>query len=185
MKPLVESQNARRLLEALPRARALWLYRDFRDVAASIVRRWGRQTALDNLRPALAADASNWRGENVSPPTRATIARHFDERISASDAAALFWWMRNRLYVELGPEPRILPVRYEELAREPATALRRIYRFLDREYPGDHVVRDLGAGSIGRGRNVALSPQIEELCAELLDRLDRARLAAEARAGCH
>jgi hypothetical protein len=56
--------------------------------------------------------------------------------------------------------------------------MRRVYGFLGRPYPGDHIVRDVHPQSVGKGRVSRLSPEIDALCAELLARLDQLNEAA-------
>ena len=63
--------------------------------------------------------------------------------------------------------------RYEDLATDPAATMRRIYAFLGRPFPGDHIVRDVHPQSVGKGRVSRLSPEVDALCADLLARFDR------------
>ncbi len=90
------------------------------------------------------------------------------------DAAALFWWARMQLYFEqhLDQNPHVMLSRYEDLVLDPARTMRRTYAFLDRSYPGDHMVKDVNAQSVGKGRVSRLSPAVDELCAAMLARLD-------------
>ena len=63
LKPLVESQRAGDLLDGLPNCRAVWLFRDYRDVVRSNLKMFG----TDNGRRDLAAvlnDADDWRGSD-------------------------------------------------------------------------------------------------------------------------
>ncbi|RMH01020.1 MAG: hypothetical protein D6706_02585 [Chloroflexi bacterium] len=175
LKPLVESQNAHQLLAALPDARALWMYRHYRAVAVSNLKAFGERNGINDLRPIVQNEPGNWRAEGVSAETRATIARFFAEDMPPLDAAALFWWARNRLFFELGldMEPRVRLCRYEALGQQPAMVMREIYAFVNRPYPGDHIVRDVHPRAIQRGNTAVLSPEVEALCADLLVRLDR------------
>ena len=170
LKPLVESQHARVLLEQIPGSKALWMYRHYRDVAASNLKAFGRSNGIKDLRPIVENQHRNWRSENVSDHTRAIIRRYFAEEVEPLDAAALFWFARNRLFFELNlnKQPNVMLCRYEDLVQDPAGVMRQIYDYVDRSYPGDQITKDVHAQSIGKGSAVQLSPGVEAICAGLL-----------------
>jgi hypothetical protein len=173
-KPLVESQRARELMAAFPGAKVLWAYRHYQDVAASNLKAFGMDNGKRDLRPFLAGDPDNWRSQNSSIETRETIRRFYSDDLNPFDAAALFWWARMQLYFEQGldRDPSVLLSRYEDLVTNPARTMRRTYAFLGRPYPGDHIVKDVNAQSVGKGRVSKLSPEVDALCAAMLARLD-------------
>lgn len=174
-KPICETQNALRLLGFFPGAKAMFLYRHYAAVAASNLKQFGERNGLHNLRPIVAGDAANWRSEGVPPDVRELVVARYREDMPPHDAAALFWYVRNRFYFDLGLDrhPSVLLLRYEDLLAEPAAVMQRIYRFADAPFTGRGLglVRPEPAGR----KRVALSPDIEELCAGLLERLDAAR----------
>jgi hypothetical protein len=178
LKPLVESQRARELQAAFPGASVLWAYRHYQDVAASNLKAFGLENGQRDLQPFLSDDPrvieTNWRSQGSSEATRATIRRFYAQDMNPYDAAALFWWARLRLYFEQGldRDPAVLLSRYEDLVTNPALTMRRTYAFLGRPYPGDHIVKDVNAQSVGKGRVSKLSPAVDALCAELLAQLD-------------
>ena len=174
LKPLVESQRAHELLALFPDTKAVWNYRHYLDVAASNLTAFGADNGVKDLRPFVDDDPDNWRSQNSLSETRETIRRFFREDMDNMDAAALFWWARCRLYFDLGLDknPSVLLNRYEDVATNPAGAMRRIYNFIGHPYPGDGVVRDVHPRSVGKGRVSTLSPDVEALCADLLARLD-------------
>ena len=56
--------------------------------------------------------------------------------------------------------------------------MRPTYAFLGRTYPGDHIVKDVNAQSVGKGRVSKLSPAVDQLCGQMLERLDQLNEAA-------
>src|SRR5690606_13095890 len=100
--PLVESQNAGRLLKAIPGLKAIWLFRRFADVASSDLKLFGLRNGIDNLRPIAENDVGDWRRDNVAAATREVIAAHFREDMHPCAAAALFWYPRNARLFEQG-----------------------------------------------------------------------------------
>ncbi|MCA9866314.1 MAG: sulfotransferase [Anaerolineae bacterium] len=174
-KPLVESQRAHELLTTFPEARVLWAYRHYQDVAASNLKAFGTDNGKRDLQPFLAGDPGNWRSQNSSAETRETIRSHYADDMNPFDAAALFWWARMQLYFEqhLDQHPSVMLSRYEDLVLNPARTMRRTYAFLGRAYPGDHIVKDVNAQSVGKGRVSKLTPAVDQLCGQMLERLDR------------
>lgn len=172
-KPLVESQNTPEMLAHIRRCRAVWIFRHYRDVVASMLRRFQRQVV--NLRRIVDREAGDWRAEKVSVRTHRIISRFYDDDMSRAEAAALFWYARNVLFFErnLDRRPSVLLCRYEDLATCPEQVMRRIYRFADFGYPERHLARDVDDHSIGGGRSISLDPAIESLCRSLQERLDR------------
>ena len=172
-KPIVESQRAREILERFASAQALWIYRDFRSVAASDLRLFGADNGIRNLMPMLAREPRNWRSEGVSDRVHALIDRFFDPQMNPRDAAALFWYARNELYFEqeLESHPRVLLLRYEDFVRDPVAPLGEVYSRLGRQLPGPRLWADVHTGSVSKGRELALSPEVLGLCEELMTRL--------------
>ena len=176
LKPIVDSQNARQFLEAMPEAKSIWLYRNYRDVVSSNLRKFGERNGINDIRSIAQNDPNNWRSENVSDYTRSIVQTYFSEDMPPNDAAALFWYVRNQLFFEqdLDGNSRVLLVRYSDFVTNPAETMPRIYKFLGRPYPGDHINREVHDLSVGKGKEVMLSIEIEDLCQSQLERLEDA-----------
>ena len=173
-KPLVESQRLSELLDLFDETRAIWMYRDFRDVVRSNVAFFADGTSHADVAPVLGGDGPSWKAENQDPETVAVVADLYRPDRSPHDAAALFWYLRNRLFLsqDLAGDARVRLCRYEDLVGDPGAVMRGAYRFIGRPYPGDRIVSDVSARSVGRGRDVEISDDIADVCKRLLDRLD-------------
>lgn len=176
LKPLVESQNTLKLLEHFDGSKALWMYRDYKDVASSNLNHFGIKNGLNNLRPIFENKSGNWRSEKVSKNVRKIILSNFSENMNSYDAAVLFWYARNSIYFELGLDqhPDVLVCKYEELVTSPAKVVKTIYRNLNQNYPGTKIHKEIYSKSLKRGQNIKLSPEIDQLANELLDKLNKA-----------
>ena len=174
LKPLVETQNAVQLLEYFPASRAIWMYRHYKDVAASSVRRFGLENGIKDLRYLVEKQTHDWRAERVPDSVRDTVLSYFSDTMSPYDAAALFWFVRNSLFFELGLDchPNVLVCQYDELINHPKQTMESIYAFVHRSYPGDHILKMIENSSLGKGRQIVLSKEIESLCKELWGRLE-------------
>jgi hypothetical protein len=181
IKPLVETQNIDQLLDNFSHSRALWMYRHYKDVAASNLKNFGKNNGIEDLRPIVEGDPANWRSEGASPHVREVVKKHFSEDMPKHDAAALFWYARNSLFFDLNMKdnPRIMMCRYDDLVYRPTEMLQKIYDFIALPFPGAKIIEEVKTSSVGKGKNVKLNPEIEALCQQLLHKLDKVYLAKQ------
>src|SRR5688500_173796 len=173
-KPIVETQNALRLLAFFPGSKALFIYRHYAAVAASNLALFGPMNGISDLRPIVDGDSANWRADGVPREVRAMVAARFHEKMNPYDAAALFWYVRNRFFFDLRLDrhPAVKLCSYERLVRDPSGMIGCVYRFLNtgRAPAVGALVR---GESPGRRKEIKLSADVERLCRGLLERLDR------------
>lgn len=176
VKPLVESQNTPQLLDYFDNSRAVWMFRNCKDVALSNIKQFGIESGLNNLRPIMNRETSNWRAQKVSDPVRATISKYYSEDMSPYDAAALFWFARNSLYFDLNlyEDPRVMLCRYEDFVVEPEKYMRSIYQFIGQAFPDTGIASIVHSQSIKKGKDIQFSPEIEQLVQEMQNRLEAA-----------
>jgi hypothetical protein len=174
LKPLVESQNASRLLKQIPNSRILWMYRRYSDVIASNLRAFGEYNGFNDIKIMLDNSKRNWRSEKQTKEVIGLIKKYFHPSMNPNDAAALFWFARNKLLFSqnLVDNSKVMLCRYEDLGAAPNIVMKAVYRFLQIPYPGDRITRSVHAKSVGKGVKIRLSEEIEERCAVLLEQLD-------------
>lgn len=175
LKPLVESQNILKLLQYFDNSKALWMFRDYKDVALSNLNHFGIKNGLNNLRPIVENKSGNWRSEKVSKNVRKIILSHFSENMNPYAAAVLFWYARNSLYFELGLDQNIdvFLCKYEDLVRAPVKVVKTIYRNLNQNFPGTKIQKKIYSKSLKRSQDMELSPEIGQFAKELLDKLNK------------
>lgn len=173
LKPLVESQHTPRLLDGLPNARAVWMFRGFESVAVSNVTYFGHDNAGRDLRLLLTNDPPNWRGEVVPDEIRAVVEEHYAPNMSPHDAAALFWWARNRLFFDLGLDerPDVFLCEYEALVAAPRQVMHSIYEFCDLDPPARDTTRRIHSKARDRGSSSVIGAEVRAICEELHARL--------------
>lgn len=175
VKPLVESQRATELLARFPGSCGYWLYRDVREVASSMLAKWGPPAGAPHLWQVIdESDPGNWRSQNVPPSVRATLRELYRPDMASADAAALFWWARNELYFAQGLErdPRVLLLDFVRMCT--------VRDYVDRALDHQRVPHPPAAGHFraefsGKSSGLALDPRVEALCRDLRARLDAAR----------
>jgi hypothetical protein len=176
LKPLVESQKAPSILRAIDRAVCVWVFRHYRDVARSNVKLFTPEVSRYNLEPIVREQSDSWRAEFVPEDVRDLVRRHYSPDMNPFDGAALFWFARNRLFfdLELAREERVMPLKYEDLVADPELSLRRLYRHAGIAFPGPRIAEGIHPSSVGLGRELELSPEIERACDMLWSELSEA-----------
>ena len=132
-------------LRAYPRAQAVHMLRDGRDVVCSLIERgWlsDRRADADDAGQAYGTHARFW----VEPERRVEFAQ-------ASEATRAAWVWRRYVTAALGAGDRALEVRYEDMAADPAGTAGRVAAHLGLETaPLARALATVHAGSVGRWR---------------------------------
>src|SRR5262245_7276025 len=183
-KPLIDSHAIDRLLDDLvvrTPGRALWAYRNVDDRVRSSISKFGDANLQALAEIASGAGTDRWEAGGLTNEALA-IVRSFDYgRLDAASASALFWYLRNSFFFDLGLDRRsdVLPVSYDAVVHDPEAEMRVICRFLAfpwRPTLVAHMRKPLGPPK----PPLPLEPSIRELCDELIERLDTARLGRRA-----
>lgn len=142
----------------------IWAYRNMHDVVNSNLNRFSTQ--VETCRLLLEDDASDWRSEGVSAEVRALVAQHYHPEMSREDAAALFWYARNAIYLEqeLENHPRVYLWNYDQFVREPE--INRLYDFLGVR-PAQLPLDNVSDKSVGLGQSLSIKPAIADACESL------------------
>ncbi|MCB1184556.1 hypothetical protein KDM41_14090 [bacterium] len=172
-KPLVESQNAIRILDAVPGSRAIWMFRDYRGVVRSNLRFFGPDNGRRDLAPILGGSGTDWRSEGLEAADSAAARSLLGEGASGEDAAALFWYFRNILAFRQGldRDERVQFCDYDRLVTDPKGTMAQLYRGIGRPYPGDRIVADVAEFRPGAKNPPSFAPAIADRCDGLLARL--------------
>ena len=172
IKPIVESQWAPELLEHVADSRVVWMYRDFRAVVRSNVKRFHSQ--IEGLRIAVEGHPPSWRNERLSSATQELQKRYYQADMSREDAAAVGWYARNSLYfeAELHKRPDVMLLKYEELVRQPQPTIADVYKFIELPLPRRPIWKEVDSSSLGCSGEVAVDPELAKTCALLQQRLD-------------
>lgn len=185
-KPLCDSHRTPELLDHFrPTARAIWAYRDVDGRVRSAVAKFG-DSNLRVLRTFAAGEAQRpwnaWQIQGLSAES-ADFIKSFDfSRLSAESAAALFWYVRNLLYFEMGLDrrPDTVLINYDEFLAEPQRVAAALCRFLDLPYRKE-MIANVDPQRPPQKAPLAIDERIRERCSELKKRLDE--VCAAQRAG--
>jgi hypothetical protein len=174
IKPLVETQNALDLIEYFEDSKALWMYRHYKDVVVSHLTHFSLKNGITNLRAIVENKPHNWRSENISQDIREIVLKYFSEDMDPYDAAALFWYVRNNFFFELNLDrnPKVIMCKYEDLVSNPVEVVVGIYDSLGHSFQEEKIVTQVYTTSMGTGRSIELSPEIDLLCRDMWNRLN-------------
>ena len=177
-KPLLDSQNCNDIIKSFPNSKAVWIFRNYKDVASSNLKLFGINNGISDIKPIYEKNKIDWRAEKYSNATRHIIKKFFSFAMNPYDAAALFWYSRNIIFFEqrLNENKNIILCNYEELVENPLEVSKRLYDFIGVNFPGKRIVSDVHIKSKGKGKNIKLSADVESLCTDLLIKLNRAFL---------
>jgi Sulfotransferase family len=175
-KPLCDAHRTADLLDGLglQRApRAMWAYRSVDGRARSAVAKFG-DVNLRVLRELARGDGrTRWEAQRLSPESLRLIASFDWDRLGALDAAALFWYVRNRLYFELGLAGRrdVLLVSYDAMVAQPEAEMARICDFLGITYD-PRLTSHVKPRPARQAEALQLNPRIRARCDDLAARLE-------------
>jgi hypothetical protein len=185
-KPVCDSHLTDRLLDRHAGALAVWIYRRWPDVANSNVVNFGEHVR-DIMRWIVQGDSDylDWRGERLSAEAQELVRQHYREDMPLVEAAALWWWLRNRFFFDLAlaEDPRVLMVRYEDLVSGDPVAFRELYEFTGCAFE-ERYLDDVFSSSIGKDAAPDVSAAVAEACDAMQRELDQvyAKLCAARRA---
>jgi len=174
VKPLVESQYAKHILQSIPNSVGIWIYRNPKDAVASMITKWGKRVGDDFIDAVINNLENNWRNEALNNEIKNFIinTQKRCKFLTSQDKAALFWYVRNSLYFsqELHFNPKISKIRYYYLVNRkpylPNKLLQLGYDIKVKE------INTFNKKSIGKGKDVKLHPIINQLCFDLFERFN-------------
>jgi hypothetical protein len=175
-KPTADGNRAAEIIDQLPGARAIWIYRDYRDAISSALVLF-RETSIEYLtNVATRSPAARWRAFNITDQDVSVIEGHLQRGISEQSARALIWALRNDFFfrMELHRRQEVLLLNYEELVREPTMVVRQAYEFVGLDFH-EKYTRNVFSTSVGRRQPPDIDPEIGSMCADVLRRLEQCR----------
>ncbi|MEJ7708156.1 MAG: hypothetical protein WKF82_13305 [Nocardioidaceae bacterium] len=176
LKPLCDSHRIDELLDTLPVSqpgRAVWAYRDVDGRVRSAINKFGDANLQVLSEISRGEGLRRWQAQRISSENR-ELVRSFDySTMSAETAAALFWYIRNCLYFEIGLDNRsdTFLSSYDLLTLEPEQTMQALCAFLG--FPYDPALTEhIERRSNSRKPQLLIDPRVRRSCDELTERLD-------------
>ena len=186
-KPLCDSHRAPQLLDDLQlsvQPRAIWAYRSVDGRVRSAVAKFGDANRRVLAEIATGAGLHRWQAQGLTTGLRELIQSYDYSTLSPESASALFWYVRNSLFFELGLDTRrdVLLTSYDDFISAPHVADLQLREFLGVSSEG--IVTDMVDRSRHPDRQsaVEIEPSIRRLCDDLHARVELVlRRAGQAR----
>ena len=173
IKALLDAHRLPHLLNLFPNSRAVWAYRDPWATVRSNRRKWpdGR-----NQLEAVVADPTTggYRGLGMSCETLEILRDVYRPDCNATEAMALFWWYRHRLYFSqnLVNDERVFLINYERLAANPDRVGSSLCNALGLRYAAP-MVRHITNPDVPDSPGEPVSEDIRTLCREIWQSLEQ------------
>ncbi len=181
LKPLMDSHRAAELLQTFPRSKGVWIYRRFEDRVNSSVRTFGEANLRFMRDFAQGRGLDSWAAQGLEDEDFERIRSHNPASMNPESAAALFWFLRNQLFFRqnLGENPDLRLLSYEQLVTDPVSTIRDLCKFLEcRHFP--RMTARVHAASLGKSPPPPVSPALRDLCTDLYEKLEEIRAAQAA-----
>jgi hypothetical protein len=172
MKPILNSFDAAHILQTYETARIIWMIRDYRDVVASAVTRFG-STVADYLKELVTTGTgNNWLASGLPKETLGIIREMEATGFTDYDWMALIWWSVNRtiLLERLYESRRFFLLRYEDLVLNVDPVLAKVHEFLKLKYKPE-LGKYIHEMSVRKGSYIQLRPVVEEMCDNLMEEI--------------
>jgi hypothetical protein len=175
-KPLCDSHRVDEILDHLGTpspGRAIWAYRSVNGRVRSALAKFGSNN-LDVLSEIAAGHGDHrWQAQGLSAENRALVESYDYSTMTPETAAALFWFIRNSLYFELGLDRRedVALASYDRFLSDPERSMKGLCRFLDFPYDPElsaHIEQRAPA----RRDPLDIDQSVRRLCDDLSRRLD-------------
>lgn len=179
-KPLCDSHRVDELLDGIGPpggSRAIWVYRSVDGRVRSALSKFG-DVNLRVLRDIAAGRGlDRWQAQRLSPESVELIAGFDYDRLGAASAAALFWFVRNSLFFDLGLEGRadVAIVSYDGLVTEPERRMEALCGQLGFPFH-PRLVAHIDRRSISTAAPLEIDQRVRRHCDQLAERLDAVAL---------
>jgi len=171
---IADSQTCPELLAGIPDAKVVWIYRHYVDVARSAVNLWGdhQRDLIRRFRDG-KFDELKWRAEKMPREEVEKISQCWRDDLTPEEGAALIWYARNQFYFHLGLDDskRVLLVNYESFVTDATAYCPRLFEFIGAKFDAAYV-KHIFSSSVRRDRKSSYSPEITELCDNLMNKLE-------------
>lgn len=180
-KPICDSHLTDQLLKTYPDSKVFWIFRNYASVAASMVDEWGDhfKKMIDAIHNGRAHDIS-WRGERLSPHSLEMVRRSWRPTLNAHEAAAIFWYLRNRFLLELNlcHHPSVMVVRYEDMCTDPRQCFVRVFNHVGLRFAPKYTW-NIWLSPTGKELKEPIGQLVRDSCDELTRSICRLTLECE------
>jgi hypothetical protein len=171
-KPICDSHLISEFQANIPAAHFIWIYRDFRDVANSTLRKFANATRAIIL-ICEGKPGGGWLEESVSDYMRDILQSVYKKGLSRFDLCCLVWWVRNQVLMDspILNSNDLSVIKYETLVTRPDNVMNWLFKRIDFPYDA-RINQRMNSGSIRRNPYPPMNLEVANLCHELMRKID-------------
>lgn len=174
-KPLLDSHRLPHLLDlsGMPGpTTAVWAYRDVDGRVRSYLAKFGDTNLRVFAAFARGELPDHWQLGGMNAETKDFVRSLNYDAMSAESGAALFWYVRNKLYFDLGLDDRddVLVASYNEFLSAPRAQMARLCDFLGITYRPE-LIAHVEQRAPATRRPLQIDPAVRKRCDDLAGRL--------------
>lgn len=172
-KPICESHRADELLDKLENSKGLWVYRNYKDVVKSRIRKWKDGLRNITLIASENRELAGWRLGGLSREKIDLVKELYRKNLASADGHALMYYLRSSLYFDLGLDERkdIMLIRYEDAVNNPKIYFQNIFQFIGCKFNKQYA-KTIYNTSVRKSRSEKINYEIERLCETVQEKLD-------------
>lgn len=175
LKPILNSFDASKILSLYPNGIFIWLIRDYHDVVASSLKKFGPQVASYLKNYIEHGKTGNWISKGMPCATRekiAAIAKH--NQLNTEDWMSLVWWGVNYTIIQehLHTLKNVIILRYENFVAAPEHEIKKIYRNIGLSYKTTPT-KFVHQKSVGKGSKLTLNKAVDQICSDLENQINK------------
>ncbi|MDG5467416.1 sulfotransferase domain-containing protein [Deltaproteobacteria bacterium IMCC39524] len=172
-KPIADSHLATEFIARFPQGCFIWIYRDYRDVANSALKKFPHATRAIRI-VCTGQTGGGWFQEGVSTESAEIVREIYSPHLSEFDLLCLAWWVRNRIFIEqkLYSVPNLILTKYEDIATKPNEFFNHLFEFSGLR-PDSSIYRFIHPDSISKNVYPEITPAVRTLCEGLMTELNR------------
>jgi hypothetical protein len=175
-KPLCDSHRTAELLDGIATPgspKAIWAFRAMDGRVRSALAKFGDVNLRALARIAMGHGEGLWQAQGLSEASLDLIRRFDYGRMAPASAAALFWYVRNALFFELGlsERPDVILMSYDAMLARPESSMRALCTFLGLPFDPAYI-RHVEVRPHPRSPVDEIDPLIRARCMDLQERLD-------------
>ena len=133
-KPILNSFDAQKLLNKYPDSKIIWMVRDYQDMIASSIVKFGHQVPNYMKDLILSGKGNNWLSIGIPSETLEILTQlKRVDSFTHFDWMGLIWWSVNQtLFIDdLIDSDNLLLVQYERMGLQPEQTLKKVYDHID------------------------------------------------------
>jgi hypothetical protein len=172
-KPICDSHLISEFRTNIPSGHFIWIYRDFKDVANSSLRKFDNATRAIKLICEGKPGGGGWLEEGVSDYMRDILQSLYSKGLSKFDLCCLVWWVRNQALMDspILNSQDLSVIKYETLTTRPDDVMSWLFKRIDLPYD-IRISKRMNSNSIRRNPYPPMNAEVSNLCNDLMGKLD-------------